>query len=230
MDSATSACERNPAYCAKVAGEETVHPLVVRAVQVGTVGRAWQVLDELARKPIEDILVECAKWANAEVNKKELGERAPTEQECEQQVGGTRENPVTRGMRLGGAKHRLATPCTEEKLSRTLPGRFRLEQRYRINPDTRQLELITHEAELEMLREGGKELVGSVVPDVIIHTGNPLQVQAVFDFKFPCPETNTPKWRSLSPGNALGVRNQGEAYFKVLGEAPSRVAPGGVFK
>ncbi len=225
VDSATAACERNPAYCATVAGEESVVPLQVRAVQVAAAGKAWEVLDELVWKSIEDILFECAKWADAEVNRKEFGGRAPTATECEQQVGGTRENPVTRGMRLGGAKHELASQCTEEKLSRAQPGRFSLEQRYRIHPETRQLELISRKTELAMLRKGGKELAGSVVPDVIIHTGDPLQVQAVFDFKFPCPEGNRAAWRDYPSGSASGASNQGEAYKSIFGVQPTRVPP-----
>ncbi|QSQ18728.1 hypothetical protein JY651_25545 [Pyxidicoccus parkwayensis] len=229
VDSATTACERNPAYCAKVPGEETVHPLVVRAIQVSTAGRAWEVLDEMASKRTEDILVECATWADAEVNKKEFGGRAPTKQECEQQVSGTRENPVTRGMRLGSAKHRLAFQCADEKLSQMIPRRFRLEQRYRINPETQQLELATHKAEVEMLRNGGKDLVGSVVPDVVIHTGDPLQPQAVFEFKFPCPEDNPPSWRDYPPRPGQQASNQGAAYESAFGESPTIITPKGIF-
>lgn len=225
LDSPTVTCENAPAYCAKLAGEEAALPLRVRAVQAATAVKAWQVLDELVRKTLEDILIECANQADAEVNRQEFGGRAPTRQECQEQVGGTRENPVTRGMRLGGAKHALALRCTEEKLGRAHPGRFSLEQRYRINPETRQLELISHEMELQMLRRGGKELVGSVVPDVIIHTGNPLQVQAVFDFKFPCPEGNQSSWRQYSSGNGNEVSNQGDAYQKTFDVQAVRIRP-----
>jgi len=229
-DSATAACQRNPAYCAKVIGEEAVVPLEVRAVQVGATGKAWQVLDALVTQGIEDLLVECARWADAEVNRTKFGGRHPTTAECEQQVGGTRENPVTRAMRLGGAKHALALQCTAEKLGRAHSERFSLEQRYRLHPETRQLERILHKTELEMLRNGGKELAGSVVPDVVIHTGDPLQVQRVYDFKFPCPESNPPTWKRYPPGNPLKASNQGEAYRNVFGVAPVPVTPKKVFK
>jgi hypothetical protein len=230
MDSVSATCQRDPAYCAAMAGKEPGVSLAVRAAQVATAGKAWEAIDELVRKTIEDMLVECAKLADAEVNQREFGGRPPTAEECDQQVGGTRENPVTRAMRLGGAKHKLAARCTEEKLGRAHPGRFTLEQRYRTNPETRQLELISPETELAMLRNGGKELAGSVVPDVVIHTGNPLQAQRVYDFKFPCPETNEGDWRAYPPRNALRVRNQREAYLKVLDATPARVMPKGVFK
>jgi hypothetical protein len=223
MDSASAACRRSPAYCATVAGEETVVPLHVRAAQVGAAGKAWQVLDEVVRKSIEDILLECARRADAEVNRKEFGGRPPTREECAEQVGGTRENPVTQAMRLGNAKHALALQCTQEKLGLAHPGRFNLEQRYRTHPETRQLERVTSERELEMLRNGGRELSGTVVPDVVIHTGNPLHVQHVYDFKFPCPESNKSYWRKYPPGNALQVIDQGAAYLKVLRARSFRV-------
>lgn len=225
-DSATAACQRNPAYCASVAGEETVVPLQIRAAQVATAGKAWKELGELAEASLKEALKECAQKADAEVNRKEFGGKSPTRAQCDEQVGGTRENPVTRAMRLGSAKHELAIRCAEEVLGSTYPGRFRLQQRYRLNPQTQKLELITHEAELAMLRQGaGSQLAGTIVPDVVIHTGDPLQVQAVYDFKFPCPETNKSSWRRYPPNNPHGVSDQGAAYHKLLGEPPSLVTP-----
>jgi len=228
MDSASAACRRNPAYCATGAGEETVVPLQVRAAQVGAAGKAWAELEESERKSIEDLLVQCARWAEAEVNRKEFGGRPPTREECEKQVGGSRENPITRGMTLGTTKHALALQCTQEKLGKAHPGRFSLEQRYRTHPETRRLERIQHETELKMLRNGGRELVSSVVPDVVIHTGNPLQPQRVYDFKFPCPDSNKPQWRNYPRGNPLQAQHQGEAYQTVLNAPPFRVTPRGV--
>ena len=231
MDSATAACRRNPAYCARGAGAERIVPLTVRAAQVGAAGKAWADLEESKRKGIEHILVECARWADAEVNRQEFGkQRHPTPAECEEQVGGSAENPISRRMALGTAKHSLARQCAEEKLGSAYPGRFSLEQRYRLHPETRRLEQLKHETELEMLRRGGKELVGSVVPDVVIHTGDPLQPQRVYDFKFPCPEDNKSPWRAYPPGNPLRARHQGHAYETVLNAESFRVTPKKVLK
>jgi hypothetical protein len=224
VDSATATCERTPAYCARVAGEETVVP-GGRVAPVLAAEKAWEALEEATRKHIEDILVECARQADARVNQQEFGGRHPTAEECKQQVGGTRENPVTRSMRLGSAKHALALQCTKDELGRTIPGRFSLEQRYRLHPETRHLERIRPERELEMLRNGGKDLAGSVVPDVVITTGEPLQVQRVYDFKFPCPGSNPAEWRKYPPGNPLQVADQGKAYQRVFDVSPSRVTP-----
>jgi rRNA maturation protein Nop10 len=227
MDSASAACRRNPAYCATGAGEEMVVPLQVRAAQVGAARKAWAEFEESERKSIENLLVQCAQRADAEVNRKEFGGRHPTREECEKQVGGSRENPITRAMRLGNAKHALALQCTQEKLGLAHPGRFSLEQRYRTHPDTRQLQRITAERALESLRNGGRELSGTVVPDVVIHTGDPIQVQRVYDFKFPCPESNPPSWRQFPPGNPHGALNQGVAYRKTFGTQPRIVTPHG---
>ncbi|MBZ4422001.1 hypothetical protein K8638_36745 [Myxococcus sp. RHST-1-4] len=68
------------------------------------------------------------------------------------------------------------------------------------------------------------------MPDVVIHTGNPLQAQRVYDFKFPCPERNNPQWRDYPSGNSLQVLNQGAAYEKVLRASSARVTPKGVFR
>jgi hypothetical protein len=228
-DSATATCERTPAYCAKVAGEELVVP-GGRVAPVLAAAKAWEALEEATRKRLEDILLECARQADARVNQQEFGGRHPTAEECRQQVGGTRENPVTRSMRLGSAKHALALQCAKDELGRTIPGRFSLEQRYRLQPETRQLERIRPEKELEMLRNGGKNLAGSVVPDVVITTGEPLKVQRVYDFKFPCPESNHSQWRPYPPDGPLRVSHQGDAYWKVLQAPPFRVTPKGIFK
>jgi hypothetical protein len=84
---------------------------------------------------------------------------------------------------------------------------------------------------LALLREGASaQLAGTVVPDVVIHTGNPLQVQGVYDFKFPCPGTKDPSWRRYPPNHPQGIRTQGEAYNVVLGGRPRLVSPKGVFE
>jgi hypothetical protein len=209
-----------------VGGEEAVVPLQLRAAQVAAAGKTWQVLDEVMEASLGEILVECARQADEEVNRKEFGGKSPTQAQCDEQVGGTRENPVTRAMTLGRAKHELATQCAQEKLGGAYPGRFSLQQRYRLNPRTRQLELIRHDTEVGMLRQGGGgQLAGTVVPDVVIHTGDPLQVQGVYDFKFPCPDTNLPSWRKYPPGNPLRANNQGDAYKEVFGVPARRVTP-----
>jgi hypothetical protein len=132
-------------------------------------------------------------------------------------------------MQLGTEKHELALQCAAQKLGALIPGRFSLEQRYRYDRQSRRTELVSPE-ESRALRQHGcwDELQGTLVPDVVIHTGNPLLVQAVYDFKFPCPSGNKPRWNSYPRGHPYYESNQGAMYQEALGVEPFRVAPEGV--
>ncbi|HZI13773.1 MAG TPA: hypothetical protein VE153_25570 [Myxococcus sp.] len=83
---------------------------------------------------------------------------------------------------------------------------------------------MSRQEEQALLEQGHTgEMKGSLVPDVVIHTGDPLQVLAIYDFKFPC--VNTEKrvpWRKLPDG-----RNQEQAYTGALKPAqkPLRIQP-----
>jgi hypothetical protein len=82
--------------------------------------------------------------------------------------------------------------------------------------------LISREKARALCQQGcSGELEGTIVPDVVIHSGNPLEVLAVYDFKFPCPISNQPDWRK----DADGKCHQGSAYFEILGVSPDIVAP-----
>ncbi|PTL83312.1 hypothetical protein [Vitiosangium sp. GDMCC 1.1324] len=224
VDSASSACRQNPVYCAAVAGEETVVPTAVRgAAEVVSVGAALRVLTPKLQSDIEDALVECVEWAHAEVNLRRFGGNTPSREQCQEVLPG--KDPcgkkVTRAMQLGTEKHQLARQCTEEKLGALIPGRFSLEQRYRYDPQTGQKQLVSPEEERLLRQMGcGDELKGTVVPDVVIHTGNPLELLAIYDFKFPCPSSNYPDWREYADGSL-----QGDTYLQLLGIRPDRVAP-----
>jgi len=230
LDSGNAACEQNPAYCAATAGQERIVPLAVRAAQVTAAGKTWMELETLVEAGIRERLVDCARKADAEVNREEFGGRSPTPAECDKVMGGTKENPITGAMRLGRKKHALALDCAEAALGQSFPSRFLREQRYRKVARAQEPELVTRQEELDLLRAGAsKALQGTVVPDLVLHTGNPTQVQGVYDFKFPCPDTNFPKWRQSPPGNPLGVRHQGDAYQLTFGTPPALVTPKGLF-
>ncbi|WP_257451384.1 hypothetical protein [Archangium lipolyticum] len=235
IDSATSACRQNPAYCAHVAGEETIVPTlrsaaqetVVSTVKGGTeaasVVATLKVLFAKKQPDIEKALVECVDWADTAVNRKRFGGNDPTRTQCQEEVEKDPcGKPVTRAMQLGTEKHRLAIQCTKEKLDALIPGRFSLEQRYRYDEQTGQKQLVSPEEERALKQQGcSGALEGTLVPDVVIHSGNPLQALAVYDFKFPCPITNRPRWK---PYPHLGV-NQGDMYRKLLEVAPNIVTP-----
>jgi hypothetical protein len=85
--------------------------------------------------------------------------------------------------------------------------------------------LVSPEEARRLLQQGcGNELEGTIVPDVVIHSGDPLEVLAVYDFKFPCPETNSPTWRAYEQGPFAGS-TQGKIYFAILNIVPNLVAP-----
>ncbi len=242
VDSATSACRQNPAYCAPVAGEETlvptlrvvateeaVVPVVRGAAELASVGATLRVvLDAATKSRIEQALVECAEWAQAKVNLRYFEGNSPSRTQCQQLL--PEKDPcgrnVTWAMRLGTEKHALALQCVEQKLGALIPGRFSLEQRYRYDKQTRQTQLVSPE-EARTLRQQGcwDELQGTLVPDVVIHSGNPLLVQAVYDFKFPCPISNAPRWSQYPEGPPHNGASQGKVYNEALGVAPQLVAP-----
>ncbi|HEX5749904.1 MAG TPA: hypothetical protein VFZ09_26975 [Archangium sp.] len=224
VDSATSACQQNPQYCALVAGEETVVPTAIRGgAEVASVAATLRVLAPETRSSIEQALVECVEWAHGEVNRQRFGGQSPSREQCREELPGADPcgKKVTRAMQLGTEKHALARQCVEQKLNARIPGRFSLDQRYRYDPRTGQRQLISREEARTLLQQGcGEELKGTIVPDVVIHTGNPLEVLAVYDFKFPCPISNPPDWREYANGSL-----QGDTYRQILGVGPDLVAP-----
>jgi hypothetical protein len=183
-------------------------------------------LPEKLRTQVEQELKHCAELANERVNRKWFG-GDPTPAQCKEVLRtDTRGNKITRAMRLGEEKHTEALKCAADRLGKLLPGSFHLEQRYRHDAATDHLELVSAEQRRELLRQGrSHELKGTLVPDVVIHSGDPLQVRAVYDFKFPCLPTHPPKWGVYDEeGHPYRDRTQGDVYKEVFGEA-WRVTP-----
>jgi hypothetical protein len=239
VDSATSACRQNPAYCAHVAGEEAIVPTlrsvtgetvastVKGGAEVASVAATLKVLTTHTQSSIEDALIKCVEWANDEVNDKRFGGNSPTPAQCQEVLGNDPcGNTVTRAMLLGKQKHRLALQCAELELGKLIPKHFSLEQRYRQDPQTGQTQLVSREEARALLQRGcGAELEGTIVPDVVIHSGNPLEALAVYDLKFPCPFSNEPSWRDYEEGHPHHGSNQGDIYRNFLRVIPKLVAP-----
>ena len=228
LDSATSACQRTPAYCASIAGEETVVPAVRGGAEVASLGGAYRLLSPDTRAQVEQALVDCAQSADAAVNRLRFAGLQPTRQQCQEVLA--RPDPcgktVTRAMQLGTEKHHLALQCAQEQLGGLVPGRFSLEQRYRYDKQTDTRRLVTKDEAKALLRQGCEDdLKGTVVPDVVLHSGNPLEVLAVYDFKFPCPSDNPPRWSGYPEGHPYAQENQGTVYKMALGPQPYRVSP-----
>jgi hypothetical protein len=178
---------------------------------------------------IEQALGECANLAHAEVILRLMKGRKPTPEECREQVGKNAQGePITRAMQLGEEMHRVALKCAQERLTKLRPGGFSIEPRYRYDLHTKKTTLVSSEEATALLSRGrGSELRGTLVPDVVIHAGNPLRAEEVYDFKFPCvdPESRPP-WRRYPPGHPHQDLSQGAVYKDALGREPRRVVPG----
>jgi hypothetical protein len=191
---------------------------------------AQVVLEETARQSIEEKLKECADLARSEVllrYPRQFKGPTPDADECTQQTTDRQGRRVTWAMRLGTEMHEVAQQCTEAALTRLRPGGFSLEQRYRYDSATGQWKRVSAEQErlLEETGNGG-ELVGTIKPDVVIHPGDSLIVQAIYDFKFPCANTDRrPEWRAYPEGHPHEDMNQGDLYKEALGSTPRMVVP-----
>jgi len=241
-DTATEASLRNPELAVPQVGEKmpvVPMPRVPRppvAVLLATGGAAGgaavigasESLDSGLLKRINEALAECADMARAEVMLKHFEGRRPTQAECNEEIDtDTRGEPITRAMRLGVEQHQVALQCAEEKLGKLKPGGFSLSPRYRYDPATGKAEYLPRETVQDLLRQGrSAELRGTLEPDVVIHGGAPHQVQAVYDYKFPCMNTDQrSRWREYPEGRVDAISNQGKLYETALGVTPMRVQP-----
>ncbi len=235
MDSATTSCRGSPALCTPGVGEKI--PVVpparppgppVLVTVGGTVAAASKSLDPLLLERIQRELEQCADNARSEVMLKHFKMRGPTREECLEVVGYDRHNkPITRAMELGVEQHEEALKCAEKVLDRLKPGGYSISPRYRYDPRTRKAEHIPTEVVKDLLSRGrGKELRGTLAPDIVIHMGSPLQVQAVFDYKFPCENTDRrSRWRRYPEGHPSGLDHQGTLYQEALKVEPLIVQP-----
>ncbi|WP_084737183.1 hypothetical protein [Cystobacter ferrugineus] len=228
-DSVTNACQQNPAYCALLHGQEAgAAPTVRSGAEIASIASTLRLLSPELKLRIERALHECAAWADAEVNRRRLGGNEPSRQQC-QEVLPTLDpcgQKVTRAMQWGSEKHGLATQCVQEKLDPLIPGRFSLEPRYRYDNPTGQLQWLSPAEVRAILRQNcGKELKGTLVPDVVIHSGNPLQAVSIYDFKFPCPPDNRSSWRTYTEGHIDQDLTQGKVYVDALKAEAALVTP-----
>jgi hypothetical protein len=240
-DSATNAAMTNRALSTPQIGEKmpvVPMPGPVRGPVVGALAAAAaggeaiidasQSLDSDLLDRIDEALEECADMARAEVMLKHFKNRGPTHKECSEEVGrDSRGAPITRAMQLGVEQHRVALRCVEEKLSKLKPGGFSLSPRYRYDSATGRTEFIPRETVQELLRQGkSAELKGTLEPDIVIHEGAPQQVQAVYDYKFPCVNTDQwSSWRKFPERRADRVVDQGDLYELALKVKPRLVQP-----
>jgi hypothetical protein len=226
-------CPHNPALCATTAKGVTdgIPPLVTAgaSLAITAIGRTVTPAGELdaAMQPkVDAALKECADMARSAMLIKHFPRGGPTPEDCDEMVPDSRGELKPRAMVLGEEMHRTAFICVAEKLGDLLPGQFSIEQRYRYDPQTRTTTVVTSEEAKYLLRQGGAELRGTLVPDVVIHMGDPRLPRAVYDFKFPCANTDKwPNWSDYPSGHPFSHLNQGKLYFEALGRQPARIVP-----
>jgi hypothetical protein len=228
FDTVSNACRQNPANCAALAGKETVGTTMAAAATTGYV--VVRALEDPVRDLIDAILVECADRARSEVllrHRQDFAGQSPSREECNQQVKDATGRRVSRAMQLGTEMHQIAKRCAKERLGKLRPGGFSLEPHYRYDPGSGRTTHIP-DKDVAALRESGNqgELLGTLAPDVVIHAGSPFQIQAVYDFKFPCFHLDgMPDWSAYPPGHPHQGLRQDQAYKRALGEPAARVAP-----
>jgi hypothetical protein len=196
---------------------------------VASVAAVLRVLDDATKLSIQGALEQCAELARSEVLLRHNGAFAgpvPNAGECKKLTVDSTGRSVTWAVRLGLEMHEVALQCAEMRLRELRPGGFSLKPRYRYDRRTGQKSLVSAEEKDALLRQGGEALKGTLEPDVVIHSGDPLQVQAVYDFKFRCVNTDgRPGWRSYPEGHPHAGRSQGQMYRDALGPEPQIVTP-----
>ncbi|HEX8704193.1 MAG TPA: hypothetical protein VF815_35500 [Myxococcaceae bacterium] len=229
-DSHSNLCIRNPRLCEELAiGEASGLIVRQRVAEVGAsvyaAAEGVRALEEAVHRKIEQIILDCVLEADFQVNERHFGGN-PTREQCQEVLGhdaqGTR---ITRAMLLGREKHEAAIACIQAQLTGLRPNGFSLNQRYRYNKTTGRWEPLSPKQEEALLRAGGEGLLGTLVPDVVLHTGSPAEVMDVYDLKFPCPGTNSPNWYTYPEGHPHQGWTQGQMYQRAFGGDPARVAP-----
>ncbi|WP_240360750.1 hypothetical protein [Pyxidicoccus caerfyrddinensis] len=187
-------------------------------------------LFEEQRGPLEKALEECADLARSKVLLEQFSGRVPTAEQCRAEVErDAKGRPVTLAMKLGTEMHKVALECAQPKLAKLRPGGFSLEPRYLYDPTTGKWSLTSREKEQSLLTDGPlSELKSSLVPDIVIHTGDPRRALTAYDFKFPCADiTRIVPWTDYPPGPPHFGRTQEKAYLKELEltASPVRIQP-----
>jgi len=122
----------------------------------------------------------------------------------------------------------VALQCAREVLEELWRRPYSIEQRYRYYPNARMLETVSRQEEARLLKEGcTRELWRTLKPDLVLHAdGDLLRSVLTVDFKFPCPDTNKPRWKEYEGNSAYVGYTQGQLYKEALGGEPFLISPG----
>ncbi|MHA7634277.1 hypothetical protein [Corallococcus sp. M7] len=201
-------------------------PPLVRAIPPAVLALMQE--DHHDADELEEQLAACAVQAEQLGNARYFRDRPPTRQECAEVV--ERDHcgkPVTRAMQLGKQKHVLALQCAEAVLKELWPAPFSIEQRYRYYPNARFLETLSRAKEAQLIADGcTEELRGTIKPDIVLHADrNLLKSALTLDFKFPCPDTNPPRWTEYGSNSPYADQSQWTIYEKALGGQVPLISP-----
>jgi hypothetical protein len=187
-----------------------------------------QFLKDAEVKRVEQLLLQCAKDADFQVNQKEFGEgNLPTKEQCDEVVRQEKGKGVTRAMELGTKKHEMALECVKRNLGEQLLRNVTVQPRYKFDAAAGRWRMLDPELVAKWMKEQLFDLLlGTLAPDIVVHeAGNPDKVQRVYDYKFPClPSRKTrPRWRYSQDEQV----DQGTRYRNALGgeERPRLITP-----
>jgi hypothetical protein len=136
--------------------------------------------------------------------------------------------PISRAMHLGELKHAVAFQCAQQVLERLWPAPFSIQQRYRYYPNAKFLEPVSKQEVARLIAQGcTRELWRTIEPDIVLHAGRGSLLRSVLtlDFKFPCPDTNDPRWTRYGKDSAYFGRTQLEIYKEALGGEARIISP-----
>jgi hypothetical protein len=231
-DSLTNACLKDPKYCATLAGREISNgPVQTVGSAVASGAAVLQVLHETMRKELKEELERCANMARSDVLLRyptEFKGGSPSDAECKSWTVDGKGRRVTWAMRLGTEMHAVALDCATDILNRLRQGGFSKDPCYRYNKQTGKTTFVSCEEVKDLLDKGcGDELIGTIRPDIVLHSGNPLDIQAVYDFKFPCLHDGKtpPRWRDYPETSPHHGCNQGDVYGEALKVEPVLIFP-----
>lgn len=186
------------------------------------------MLDAATQALVRKDLEACADDARSQVLIDQMDGKPPTPAQCNEEVDDEKsDRRISRAMLLGCLMHEVALACTRKALGKRIPGRFSLEQRYRYDREAGTVTVVSAQEARSLLRlRCGDELKGTLVPDVVIHSGDPIEVLAVYDFKFPCVNSDkAPPWRVYEAGHPYQNETQGDMYEEAFGVNARRVVP-----
>ena len=170
-------------------------PRVMKVVEVVRGALAFKdLLDEAQVAHVEQVLIQCAREADFQVNQREYPkEGSPSDKECNRVVGSdSRGNPVRRAMELGVMRHEAAFACVERELGQEFSGHLTREPRYARSQSGEGYTLTQDSA-------------GSLVPDIVIHwVDNANMIHRLYDFFFPCT--------ARSKSDPLGAQGKLDKY------------------